>query len=176
MTNIMIDIETLGHNDDALIASIGAVKFDVKGLNEEFYEVCYYGQGNRKMTLGTVTWWMKQSEEARKLFYDKSIKVVELKLALKALRNFIDFNNDKVWANGVSFDINILKHAYDEHNLKVPWGYSRIMCLRSIRSIYPEYSSIMDSIRGEVMHNALDDAKCQASCLIELAKEKGFKI
>ena len=175
MTNVMIDIETLGKTQNAVIASIAAVKFNINGLKEELYKVCYNYQTTRELDLPTVKWWMAQSEEAREIFTNKEIKVVSLKEALVDLKDFIS-RDDNVWANGVLFDIGILEHAFRSEKILFPWTYGKIRCLRGIRAIFPEYEDIMNEIRVKVSHNALDDTKCQANALIALAKLKGFTL
>lgn len=174
MTNIMIDIETLSTNQDALIVSIGAVKFTQNGLGNEFYRVCYHQQKDRDIQMNTVKWWMKQSDEARQVFNDDN--VVSLREALVDFKDFIDRDNDIIWANGVNFDVGILENAFREARLKFPWKYTNIRCLRSIRGIYPEYNEIMSKYRDSASHNAIDDAKCQARTLIELRDLKGFNL
>lgn len=173
MKNVMIDIETLGTGSDALIVSIGAVRFGDQ-LGKEFYMPCFHQQKERKMDLSTVRWWMKQGDEGRKVFEEDA---VPLKEALIELRDFLNRDEDKVWANGVTFDIGILQDALIQCKLKFPWKYSNVLCLRSIRAIYPEYDRIMKDLRGEsASHNALDDAKCQAKALILLSQLQGFSL
>ena len=170
--NVMVDIETLGTGSNALIVSIGAVRFN-DTIIEKFYSPCFYQQNDRKIEIGTIKWWMSQEDEARKVFSEKA---VPLKEALIDLRDFID-REDKVWANGVTFDITILENALLSNKLKLPWKYTNILCLRSIRSIYPEYDEIMKELRGNsASHNALDDAKMQAQALILLSQLKYFEL
>ena len=54
MTNVMLDIETLSNTENAMIASIAAVKFDITGLKEQLYHVCYKQQPTRELEFSTV--------------------------------------------------------------------------------------------------------------------------
>lgn len=175
-SNVMIDIEGLGCSDNALIVSIGAVRFDSKGLGEEFYTPCFHQQSERAMDISTVKWWMSQSDGARAVFQEKDVK--SLKEALIDLKAFIE-PSDKVWANGVNYDMGILQHAYISHKYRIPWKYPNIMCMRSIRAIYPELNDLMKKIRADnpgKHHDALFDSICQAQALVELSELKGFSL
>ena len=176
MTNCMLDIETLGTSTNAVIVSIGAVRFNKSGLKEEFYSVCYKQQPTREMDLNCVKWWMNQSDQARDVFNNKEQKVITLKEALVDLKDFIT-REDGVWANGTLFDFGILEHAYESEKIYSPWTYGKVRCLRSIRAIYPEeYEKTMEKFRTKASHNALDDAKCQALALISLSNSHGFTL
>ena len=63
-----------------------------------------------------------------------------------------------VWANGPSFDIAILEHAYGYYNL--PWKYNAARDFRTLRALVPP--NLGDGIPKGEAHNALDDAMAQA--------------
>lgn len=168
----MIDIETLDTSNNAWIVSIGACRFGKEGVGKEFYRVCYKSQSGRRLNMETIVWWMRlPGDEARKVFKEKP--VITLEQALKDLANFID-RKDNIWANGTNFDIEILQHAYNQFDLKVPWSYGKIRCLRSIRQLHPEYDIIFKEAPNT--HNALYDAMNQAESLVKLTKMKGLSL
>lgn len=178
----MIDIETMGNKQDAAILSIGACVFSPGigvGVDGQFLENCTLRSNidlGRVMTPSTVEWWLDQSEAARKALKDPP--PVNLAVALNGLRSFIDKNRpDHVWANGTTFDLAILRHAY-EVTLKqdAPWHYRQECCMRSVRAISElvglDYSELYRN-RDGVAHSALDDANGQAKFVVAVMDKMG---
>lgn len=162
--NVMIDLETMGVNNNAAIIAIGAVAFDFEGnLGPEFYEVIDLQssvENGGVMDAPTVLWWMKQSDEARKEFEREGL------LEYVVLEHFADYlmdfdNNIKVWGNGASFDNVILTNAYTRWVMETPWQYYNDRCYRTMKNLHPE---IMMEREG-THHNALADAISQAKHL-----------
>ena len=163
MSNIMLDIETMGTNNEAAIISIGAVRFDGYGLGEEFYETINlesaieYGgivDGN------TIMWWMNQSPVARKQFDEPGDDICNV-LRLLSMRIT---KKDRIWGNGSDFDNVILASAYKNANIELPWKYYNNRCYRTIKNINKDVK--MDRIG--IHHSAIDDAKSQALHLIDI--------
>lgn len=161
MTNIMLDLETLGNGTNAVIIAIGAVQFDHTGLGQTFYttvdpQSCV--DLGMKMDVSTVMWWMKQSDAARKAFDQAGTPI------LGALHNFADYVKDcaggsaEVWGNGATFDNVILGNAYALASLPKPWPYWGDRCHRTLKNLYPHIT--FDKVG--TAHNALDDAVSQA--------------
>lgn len=166
---VMVDLETLSSKPTAAILSIGAVRFsfEEKALREDLYMVLDVGNcvdKGLRVDVDTIIWWMKQSDEARKVFFEKGYY---LNVALLRLANFIKQVPDtKVWGNGATFDNAILRNAYEVTGLVVPWSYKDDCCYRTMRTrFFPEARCIMGV--GGVKHNALDDARSQAKTLVE---------
>lgn len=67
--HVMLDLETLGTEHDAMIISIGAVAFrfdDVPILADRFfYTAVDIERSSGSISPSTVNWWLKQSDEAR---------------------------------------------------------------------------------------------------------------
>ena len=167
MNNIMLDLETLGNGSNSVIISIGAVKFDpkTKQLGSEFYanvdaESCV--KAGLKMDVSTVLWWMQQSDQARSVFKNKGLTLIN------ALVGFSDWIGDKkntlVWGNGANFDNVILSNAYKAVGLEQPWPYWGDRCYRTIKALNPN----VKADRIGTHHNALDDAKTQAIHLMDM--------
>lgn len=171
MTNVMVDLETLGKGSTAVIVSIGAVEFGPEGLGREFYtlvnpESCT-GAG-LKMDASTVMWWMKQSEEAR-----HALGSEEAKPLARALLDFYNWFSveSNIWGNGAAFDNVILSNAYSAVCLKMPWGYTADRCYRTLRALRTDIKGV--ALPGEVAHNALADAKYQARHAVEILNAIG---
>lgn len=170
MKDVMVDLETMGNGSQAAIIAIGAVEFDRETgeLGEEFYttvdlesSVAYGGV----MDASTVLWWMQQSDAARAAFKRKGAPVGE---ALIQFEKWLEARAPKkemrVWGNGATFDNVILRSAFVNAMLPVPWMYYNDRCYRTLKNERPE---VPFSNFG-VAHNALDDAKAQAMHLFAI--------
>lgn len=160
----MIDLETIDNKPTSAIASIGAVMFDEDGMYSEFYLVVDT-ESSLKLGLtkseGTLTWWSKQSEQARSIF-DAATPKADIRDALLAFSKwFKDSGGLYLWGNGAAFDNAIMSVAYGLAGLEQPWGYSNDRCFRTIK-----HKGKMENRQG-TYHNALDDAKTQAQYMID---------
>lgn len=163
--NVMIDLETMGVNNNAAIIAIGAVVFDFEGnIGPTFYETISLQssvENGGVIDPSTVLWWMRQSDEARKEFErEGSYEVCVLDSFENWLLSFSE-DNMKVWGNGASFDNVILANAYRRYAFEVPWKYYNDRCYRTMKNLHPE---IMMEREG-THHNALADAISQAKHL-----------
>lgn len=177
-TDVMIDIETFDVKDTAVIVSIGAVAFDVRGAhasqnNATFYSglICPDSQlPGRTVSGNTLLFWFRQSQQARALF-DGNAKHT-LPTALRQLASFIRMNatlDAKIWGNGVDFDNAILKSAYAHCEQTLPWTYQQNACYRTVMGLGLVEKEKLPQRIG-TFHNALDDAMTQAVRLQAVAK------
>lgn len=169
--DVMIDLETLGTTADAVIVSIGAVRFDINAApgtpfasaDDCFYIVCSVGsQADRHISRATQEWWWQQSPQARDVFDQPS---TDITLALVGLGAFISATPGKpnVWSNGADFDLPMLAHAYRQYGVALPWKPYAGRCYRTYKNL-PGARAITVPRAGE-HHNALDDAIYQAQHL-----------
>ena len=116
MNHVMLDIETLGTNNNALVVSISAVQFDMSsneigdkfeiGLNKE-----QQLEKGAVVDQSTVDWWEQQSEEAKQML--NRLQKVDVDFALNSFNDWIKKNHKapskiKLWGNGATFD-NVVK-------------------------------------------------------------------
>lgn len=170
MSNIMLDLETLGNGSNAVIIAIGACKFDATGVTEKFYtnidpQSCV--DAGLQMDASTVMWWMKQSDEARKVFTHG----VPLKQALEAFAIWCG-KPKTVWGNGAAFDNVILSNAYRLTGIVQPWPYWADMCYRTVKNLNKDVAMS----RSGTHHNAVDDAVSQALHLVEICYKRGISL
>lgn len=173
MINVMLDLETMGTRPDAPIIAIGAVVFDQDvGLLNEFYETPSLKSAvacGAVMDADTVSWWMRQSKEARALF---AADTCDMEFALDRFASWVieqskdQLKDVRVWGNGAAFDNVLLSETYKRLKQPVPWMFYNDRCYRTVKSLHPDvpYEFI------GVEHNALDDAKSQALHLIKILR------
>ncbi|EPQ7746503.1 3'-5' exoribonuclease domain-containing protein [Escherichia coli] len=165
--HLMIDLETMGKNPDAPIASIGAVFFDPQTgeLGPEFSKIIDMDTCGGTVDISTIEWWLQRSGEARAAILADRIPLDD---ALLQLREFIDENSGEffvqVWGNGANFDNVILRRSYERQEIPCPWRYTNDRDVRTIVAL----GLVMDfdarsviTFEGE-RHNALHDARYQA--------------
>ena len=167
----MIDLETLGHEPGCAIGAIGAVVFSENGLGDEFYrrvdmQSCV--DCGLKLDVSTILWWMNQNEAARKEITRKADD--DLPGALLA---FLAWKNNlpgpfEIWGCGSDFDNPILEAAFDVCKLPEPWRYNEGRCYRTLASLVPILPRTKLPLGAT--HNALDDAKHQATHAVEILR------
>lgn len=168
MQHVMLDLETLGTTADAVIMSIGAVRFDLN--SNKMDDAGFYAsvsiesnlERGRRVDESTLIWWLKQSPAAQQVFHEPK---ETLEAALESLTEwFGDTASDTlVWSNGADFDIPMLAHAYRSLGWETPWRFWNSRCFRTYKNL-PIARSIGKVDQG-VKHNALDDAANQARYL-----------
>jgi hypothetical protein len=165
--DIMLDLETLATTADAVILSVGAVRFDLDSgfvfdaPGDAFYRaISIDSQHTRKISGSTLGWWAKQSDAARAVFTETNCTLGK---ALAELTNWFDpqpGTMPNVWSNGADFDLPMLNHAYDQLGLTPPWQPYAGRCYRTFKNL-PGARAIKVERQG-LHHNALDDAIYQA--------------
>jgi hypothetical protein len=136
--DVMIDLETLGTTADAVILSIGAVKFDLEtGIIEDdgFYRSVSVESNldlGRRISEDTLIWWFKQSPEAQGVYHEEK---VALDTALVELSDWIGTDDYKPWANGADFDTPMLQHAYAQLKVETPWKFWNNRCFRTYKNL-----------------------------------------
>lgn len=160
--HVMVDIETMGHNSNAPVLSIGAVEFDPfsQVLDEnEFYEAVDFESA---LTIGrpdgsTMKWWMQQGEAARKaITMDGQPDIASVLADFHEWYQASRFTH--FWCYGANFDEVILRNAFAEFEMTPPWGYRDVRCARTLLAITGQPKTK----GGGVEHVALDDAKQHA--------------
>lgn len=168
MTHIMVDLETWGTTPGSDIRSIGAVVFDpITGtLGDMFYANVHGGHTyGLQRDPDTEKWWSEQAVEAQQALMSEP---VFLPTALQRFSAWwasqdVDDVVAKFWANGPSFDEQILAACYRATSVDLPWHYR---APRDMRTICEAAGGVDLPFEG-TEHNALHDAVHQAKCVIE---------
>lgn len=174
-TDVMVDLETLGTGPNAPIVSIGAVYFNPETgeLGRTFYraiDALRTPDNDAEIDMGTVAWWMGQSEDARAVFSDP--EALPIRRALIVFNRFLgEAERPRLWGNGAGFDNVILRQAMSRQAITPKWDFPNDRDVRTIvdlgrqiLGINPKY----DIPRVGTAHNALDDAIHQARYVSEI--------
>lgn len=193
--DVMIDIETLGTDNNAAVVQIGAVVFEPlgggkirNGAGEVFS--CMVDADDAldrgaSVSMGTVRFWMNESQEARKrVFGPKNLSLADGPVyegqafgsTAQALQWLIDWPQAAlgmawedfggVWANGPTFDVAILEGHYARFGLDAPWHFSAPRDLRTLLKL-PRVGGWPEKMdtTGFVKHHAPDDCVMQIMAL-----------
>ena len=170
MSNIacMIDIETLSSRNDAVILTIGAVRFSLPGDNspaEIVRHSSFYRrivpQSNRHIDPQTVTWWMQEDDYVSRNEAFICTDRVSLHETLVELFDFAR-NCDSYWSHGVTFDLMVLQNAYEQYQCKPPWHYTKMRDTRTLFSLLTKEQQEAVWPDNLFKHHALWDAATQA--------------
>lgn len=164
--HVMLDLETWGTRPGSVITSIGAVRFDITGIDDDvFYR---HIDPDKSMKYGltvdasTIMWWMQQAEEARMEFINAK------KGDPRNILNLFSYwfaDSEYLWGNGAAFDNVLLNAAYVAVGETPPWYFWNDRCFRTMKNQYPHV--VEPEFKG-TKHSALADARHQAEWLIKI--------
>ena len=168
--DVMLDIETLSTRNDALVLSIGAVKFDCIGkdgpwFGDQFFVVPSLIEQimiGRHVDQKTQEFWQKQPLAASSHWNGPGVVPFKTYEALRDLSEFIK-DAPRVWANGIVFDIGILTSLYQSQNMAVPWKYNAVRDARTFYDTNASRRTVDPGIPVEdfIAHHPLGDCKMQ---------------
>ena len=186
--NIMVDLETLGTRQDAIVLEISAVEFNCHTgeIGEVFdakLDINEQVQYRRSLNCETLQWWFKQDEEARKNIFDEDVDIIRFNIPweLAEFSNFVERCNNKcnsdsdrrvvkLWGNGSLFDLGILQNMYETclPNMKLPWKFWAVNDVRTIVDLNPDVKR--NCKFDGTPHCAVDDCKHEIKYLVETLK------
>ena len=177
----MIDIETLGTTPDALILTVAAQSFDPVGdgyYNQSYYaRVDFDSQLDRKIEDGTLKWWATQNSMAREEAFSEDNRK-PLEQVLDELGKLI-WQSNAIWANGPTFDMTILEHAYKSYKKPLPWQYYRVRDARTVYMLKSDSAVLSNSqvtdVNRPASHHALDDCRRQIDLLQQTLRQLNIK-
>lgn len=169
---IMVDTESLGTAADAVILSIGAVKFNLETgeIDDNGFYASVSIESNldlgRRIQEDTLLWWFKQEIAAQSVFHEAK---VDLGTALTELSDWISTDDYTLWSNGADFDLPMIAHAYTQLKIETPWKFWNSRCFRTFKNL-PGAKAVKVPFTG-TKHNALADAyhQAQTACAIHAA-------
>jgi exodeoxyribonuclease VIII len=165
--DVMLDLETLSTLPNARILSIGAWPFRLDDGPVPFEP--FYRNVAVESQDGAVDeafyWWLKQSEAARlRLTNPEPVGSSEAVLDLYLWFEEIGGKDKefRLWSHGTSFDVPILQSLYHDWGYNTPWKYNATRDTRTLFHAAGLDWDTADEMR-EPSHDALDDARCQAT-------------
>jgi len=173
-THATIDLETLSTKPDAVLLTIGAIKFD-PFTNDPPYSEFYYRANvdeqtaiGRHIEEGTLEWWSRQAPEIveEALSDENRYPVKEI---LTRLNKYL-VGVDKIWCQGPVFDIVILENLYRQLGLHWNWAFYNIRDSRTLFSLMPRDPRKDISFSA---HNALEDCRIQSICVQKSLRNLG---
>lgn len=184
-THVMVDIETWGNGNDAMVVSIGAVKFDSSNILNKFHVGIDPVSAQRfgaKIDADTMLWWLDPERDAARQQW-LELEKLDIVSALEGFRLWLaDGNGDdpdspahdygeplQLWGNGATFDNIIMRSAYRSIGEETPWPFWLDRCYRTMKNMCPG----VKLQRLGTHHNALDDAESQAVHLQQICAQLG---
>lgn len=168
--HIVLDLETLSTQPNALVLSIGATALDRLGnsvSNGDFYVVLKQAEQGavRHISQSTIDWWEKQSLEAQQEAFKPTKCTCYVEDALDAFTDWIESITDpkqvQIWGNGSSFDNVILGSLYDAWHKERPWKFWNDRDMRTLLELHPHAKDVgpFDGIKHHALHDARHEAK-----------------
>ena len=141
----MIDLETLSATPDAVILQIAAVKFDPfddyleRGVGTAELPclnllVDVDTQPGRNVSESSMQWWSQQDPQIQDRVFAAQGRVAFAD-AMQQTHRFIWNSSGRIWAQGTSFDISILEHAYRSLDQPYPWQYWQARDARTVMDL-----------------------------------------
>lgn len=171
--NVMIDIETLGIESDAVVLNIGAVKFDER-LGEQFYttlnldeELSNFNRAKASVSAETLLWWFEQGQRFDvSMLPDTQRDDVAVETNHQKLQAFLKFVKDGefLWSNGMNFDFPILENCLNRYGLKPNWKYYKLRDFRTLQALHGQKATQL----YVNTHHALKDALNQTAIAITI--------
>jgi len=165
---IIIDLETGGTRPGDAIFSIGAVcvDLDTGNMGDFFYRIIDVesAQKHGLLTIDTMLWWGKQSEDAKSAVFNKEHPDrVDMYDAIQDFGTwFAACGATTVWGNGATFDISLIEHFFLKFEIPIPWQFYNTRDIRTlVHLVGREYRDQFEfaGIEHHALHDAAHEAK-----------------
>lgn len=181
--HVVLDLETLSVNNNAMIISIGAVSLSNQlNITGYFYmpvKLRKLISNDFAVDVSTFNWWMQQSKDAIDAldlidghFISQVIPQFCLWLGVQpmSMNKTTPKLKTKLWGNGPEFDNIILKNAFDRVSVVWPFSYNSVQSLRTLRYINDTLDLDAEFPEPYIKHHALYDAESEAIYLQNVMK------
>ena len=173
MIHAMIDLETLSTNPNAVILTVGGVKFDPNTTMQPYDDLYFRVDVDSQTSMGrhvmedTLQWWGRQPKEIadEALSDDDRVPLQDM---VKAINKW-SVGVDVFWCQGPLFDYAILQDIYTQLGHPQPWQYWQIRDSRTLFSLVPR-----ENEKREGHHNALQDCIYQAKKVQKVYRQLGI--
>ncbi len=163
--NAMIDVETLAVDWNAVVLTIGAVKFNpfTNDIDSKFHvklDVDSQIEKGRVTDERTLAWWGQQEESVKSKAFSPEGRI-DVGEALDKLSAWAA-DTHRVWCQGPSFDFPIVDSLYRQYDRQIPWKFWNQRDARTVTGLLAE--DIKNKIKFEA-HDAAEDCIAQAKCV-----------
>ncbi len=175
MIHAMIDLETLSTNPDAVILTLGGIKFNAYNNLAPADPLYLKINVDEQSSLGrhiqpeTLEWWGTQPKEIQEEALGEQDRIGLEDLTKKLNKWCVGV--DVFWCQGPLFDYAILENLYVQLGKPRPWNYWAIRDSRTLFSLLPKDPN---EIRAAA-HNALADCDYQAKKVQTYYKRLGIQ-
>ena len=165
-THAMIDLETLGAQNNTVVLTFGGVKFDPNSISETYQHFYHRLEVDEQIARGrttdesTLEWWGRQDPKVMEEAMGEGNRTSVDQVLTDLTRWCVGV--DAIWAQGSTFDIPIMENLFKQYEKHVPWPFWKIRDARTLMQIMP--SDPRKAMNFEA-HNALEDCKVQALCV-----------
>lgn len=171
--HVMVDLETLSTQPTAAIVSIAGVAFNMQNDKTADFYVNINPKSaqeyNMRIDVDTVDWWRKQNPDAVRSWMKNGIAVVDAAIQFNEfLMKYTVPKDVCVWANGVDFDLPIIRNLMTATDQPVLWNYWNQMDARTIFKLAGINTRTAERIGN--YHNALDDCHNQIRWVKQASK------
>jgi hypothetical protein len=157
MSNVMIDLETMGTGPNAPVVAIGMYVVETAEVFGRSVSLGHEMAAGAMPDASTILWWLKQDRQAQDMTFGNPNMPDAV---LDQVTAFIKSQEQPCYVigNGSDFDITILTQMYKRWNRTPPWKYSHVRCYRTVKALFP---FIPEPVRQSAKHTALADATHQ---------------
>ena len=168
-THIMTDIETLGTSEGSTIFQIAAAAFNMQtgDILGEINLKLDIAKADLKVDGSTLKWWLNTDKELLTNLLNEG-DLSEDEMLIQFDKWVRQFENRRLWGNGILFDNAKLKKAMESIGMEYPIRYNKDRDVRTILALASDITGKSEKeIKKEVedinhrAHNAIDDVHKQ---------------
>ncbi|QIG60670.1 exodeoxyribonuclease VIII [Vibrio phage VPT02] len=183
--NWVFDLETYATNQNAIVPELSAVAFDILS-GEVFHEATFHIDVDSQVALGrevsasTLSFWLMQSEDARRKmlladaeYCEKNDLPAPLQIggAMAQLSHIIKTvsatwaeqtglsKEPMVWGNGITFDLGKTISLFETAQVPLPWQFWAERDARTLMDLAPGIKKAFEQDFQGIPHYGLDDCK-----------------
>jgi hypothetical protein len=173
--DVMLDIETLSKDHNAVILTLGAVRFNpyTNGvIAAKLYmrpDVDEQVEMGRHIDESTVEWWSTQAADVQEEAFTSDGRIPIEEFCANLNKFMVGVTN--IWSQGPMFDMTIIENLYKQINKPTPWNFWQISDSRTLFKAHGD-----PRVKGKAgLHNALEDCISQANAVQTIYKQLELK-
>lgn len=178
-TDVMLDVETFSTTPDSILLQVGAVAFSLESGEYSYLTFLRNVSVVEQLLLrpcdmdeGTVSWWRRQSDQAKNsLLVPTPVGVVEycddLTAYLAESSGARPIDQLRVWAKGTHFDIPIAARPFRMIGRRDPWNFRMIRDSRTYVKMVEDLVGGLPEVEAAVAHSADSDCVAQVKAVVQ---------